>query len=287
MSEIILGNDISSHQGDVNWDVYKNNSNFVIMKASEGTGFTDPKFARNLAESRRVGLSRGFYHFARPDLGNTVEAEADWFLKVIGPVNEGEMLCLDFEPKWSGDVVGWCKKFLDHVASKLNGYKCLIYLNQSQTQGFDWKPVVDGNYGLWIAAYTYDPRKNNYATGAWKFAAMQQWSNKQTVPGISGVVDANVLFGDINTFKKYAYVKSVIQPPAEQPNPVPEGMMLIKKEDYKTITEQNLELQNTITKLKSDHEAALALKDTELLNKLSAQLKEFIDEIIEKIKNIK
>lgn len=211
-----LGHDISKWQGDVNFDQFKDVSKFVILKASEGNGFTDPKFYRNQSEARRVGMGLGYYHFARPDLGNTPEAEAAWFLKVIGEIKKGEVLVLDYEPAWNGDAVGWCKKWLDYVTLRTN-VKCLIYLNQSQVKNINWKPVSDAGYGLWIAAYTYSPDKNDFAQGSWEFAAMQQWSNKDHPAGISGDVDANVFFGDLTTFKKYGYQGGTTPPTPEKP----------------------------------------------------------------------
>lgn len=199
----IVGNDIASFQGDVNYDTYKNNSNFIIFKATEGTGYTDTKLSRNQSEARRVGLPLGYYHFARPDL-NTAESEANYFLSKIGQLRDGEVLVLDYEPNWNGDAVGWCKTWLDTVFSKTQ-CKPLIYMDQSRVQKYNWKPLVDAGYGLWIAAYTYDPTNNNFQHGAWPFAAMQQWTNKQQVPGINGNVDGDVFFGDVATFKKYGY----------------------------------------------------------------------------------
>lgn len=212
---VSLGNDIAKYQGDVNFDIYKNNSNFVIIKATEGNGYKDTKFSRNQSEARRVSLPLGYYHFARPDLGNSPEAEAEYFLKTCGQLHNGEVLVLDYEPNNQVQAwVDWCKKWLDYVTSK-TGCKPLIYLNQAQVQKFNWKSVVDGGYGLWIAAYTYDPTNNTFNKGQWNFAAMQQWTNKQNVPGISGVADGNVFFGDIATFKKYGYKAPVPTDPCE------------------------------------------------------------------------
>lgn len=205
---IILGNDLAKYQGDVNFDVYKNNSNFVIIKATEGNGYIDPKFKRNQSEARRVGLPLGYYHFARPDLGNSPEVEADFYLKTLGEVRDGEILTLDYEcPNQVQAHVEWCKKFMERVALKLNGLKCLIYLNQAQLKTFDWSSIVNDGYGLWVACYTYDPNKNNFFKGQWKTVAMQQWTNKQTVPGIPTPADGNVFFGDLTTLKKYGYKK--------------------------------------------------------------------------------
>lgn len=225
-----LGNDVASFQKDINYDIFKNNSQFVIAKASEGTGFKDPKADRNKSEARRVGILLGFYHFARPDLGNSPEAEADWFLTAIGDFRAGELLALDYEANWSGDVVGWCKRFLDRLSSKLGGYKPLIYLNQSH-MALNWQPVVDAGYGLWIAAYTGSPTNNSFNKGKWPFAAMQQWTSSQKVPGVldgTGNVDGNVFFGDLTTLKKYTYQAPVTPPTPPTTDPTDEKRALDK-----------------------------------------------------------
>lgn len=210
----ISGNDIASFQKDINYDVYKNNSNFVILKVSEGVGFLDPKAKRNQSEARRVGLPLGFYHFARPDIGNAPEKEAQWFLDQIGELMDGEVLALDYELNKTADQkpehVDWCKKWLDYIFSK-TACRPLIYMSESVVLKFDWKPLVDASYGLWIAKYLNNPTPDaSYNTGKWSFAAMYQWTSKQHVPGVldgTGNVDGDVFFGDVATFKKYGYKK--------------------------------------------------------------------------------
>lgn len=215
MGTITLGNDVASYQGDINYDVFKNNTQFVIAKATEGRGFTDPKFKRNQSEARRVGLLFGYYHFARPDLGNSPEAEAQYFLDVIGEIKEGELLALDYEcPNQKQEHVDWCRKWLDYVYSKTK-VRAFIYLNQSQIKNFNWQNVINGSYALWVAAYTGSPLVNTFITDEFKAAAMQQWTSGQNVPGISGRVDGNVFFGDLATLKKYGK-------PAAQPEPQPQ-----------------------------------------------------------------
>lgn len=212
----VLGVDVSQFQSNVNYDVLKSSSQFVIIKASEGTSFIDPKFTRNRTESRRVGVARGYYHFARPDLGNSPIAEANFFLGVCSGLQEGELLVLDYEPQnQKQSDVNWCKSWLDHVYQQT---KChpLIYLNQSQVKAFDWSAVINADYALWIAAYTFSSTKNNFQTGQWPAAVMQQYSDKLQVNGISGAVDGDVFFGDLDTFKKYGMPSVIINPPMNQ-----------------------------------------------------------------------
>lgn len=219
---MILGNDVSKWQGTINFDIYKNNTNFVLFKATEGYSYLDPQFKRNQSEARRVKLLCGYYHFARPDLaGNTPEKEAAWFLAQVGQLQEGEMLVLDYEPEIQVQAhVDWCKRWLD-IVYQLTGVKALIYLNQTQVRKFNWQSVIDAGHGLWIAAYTYDPNNNNYEDGQWPFAAMQQWTNKQQVPGIPAVADGNVFFGNESQFKSYGY--KTPSSPSQSPSPSASG----------------------------------------------------------------
>ncbi len=210
---MIVGNDVSAiGQGQIDFDTYKKNSNFVLVKASEGTGFRDPQLTRSQSEARRVGLPLGYYHFARPEKGNDPVAEADYFLAQVGNILPGEVLALDFEVAFA-DAVNWCKSFLDHVAQK-TGIKPLIYMDNSRRTGYKWQSIVDAGYGLWLADYSGDPNKSQFPPDPWSFVAIQQWTNSQQVPGISRITDGDAFFGDVNAFKKYGK-------PAPTPPPTP------------------------------------------------------------------
>ena len=191
--------DISNWQGNVDFLKVKTVMDGVIMKAVEGVGFIDPKFKDNQTKTRAAGLLVGYYAFVRPDLGNTPEAEADYFLSICKPT-VGEVLCLDFEVSFA-DKVNWCKKWLDRVYAK-TGCRPLIYLNKSTISGSNWSSVISSNYGLWMADYSYNP-DSEVPENPWPIVAMRQYSNNEVVPGISGGVDANVFYGDKTMFKKY------------------------------------------------------------------------------------
>lgn len=205
---MIKGIDISSWRGDPNFDLLKSSISFLIVKSSEGVGYKDPKLQRNQSEARRVALGFGYYHFCRPDLGNTPEAEANWFLSCVGDIKGGEMLVLDFEVNYS-DKVNWCKKFLDYVSSKTNGTKPLIYLNKYLITSNDWSLIANAGYGIWIAFYDNDPNNLNFVLPYWKVLAMKQYTSSGQLGGITGNIDINTFFGDINAFKKYGFIAPV------------------------------------------------------------------------------
>lgn len=218
MSDFIVGNDVSEFQGSINWGTYKNNTNFVVAKLTEGNGYIDNWAGNNRQQARNAGLPLGFYHFARPDLGNAPEVEAEFFCGVLDgdPLREGEFLALDFEVSY-GDPVGWSKKWLDAVSNHYDGIKPLVYLNQYLATNYDWTPVVDAGYGLWLASYNPDGQGN---TGKWPFMAMQQTSSSQQVPGIVGNVDRDVFFGTTDQLRAYGFKNP--KPPVSTPAPAPQ-----------------------------------------------------------------
>ena len=209
---MLVGDDVSGiGQGKIDWPTYKNNANFAIIQSTYGNGYYDPYFAYNRDQCRATGLPHGFYHYSYPEY-NAAKDEAAWFCKALYDIQAGESLYLDFEEKYSGDVVAWCKEFLDYVSQNFNGIKPMMYLNQSQ-MSLDWTPVVTAGYGLWLASYQADGVGN---TGKWPFMAMQQTSSSQQVPGIVGNVDRDIFFGDVKAFQAYGYTA-----PAPNPAPIP------------------------------------------------------------------
>jgi GH25 family lysozyme M1 (1,4-beta-N-acetylmuramidase)/archaellum component FlaC len=237
------GIDISKWQGTVDYNKVKKSTGFVIMKATEGYGYTDPKFKANQRGFHNINMPIGYYHFARPDLGNSPEKEADWFIKTIGTLKTGEVLALDYEVSYS-DCVNWCKGFLDRVKSK-TGVKPLLYINLATNNKYNWSKVVKGDYGLWLAYW--DGSLTKRPKTDWSFIAMKQYGADTKINGISGNVDGNVFFGDIKTFKKYGY-----QGGQEQPNP-PSDKEVIKElqEQLSNLSQEKDLLEDKIVILNS------------------------------------
>lgn len=212
----MIGIDVSSWQGTIDWEAVKKNVSFAIIRSSYGTGYRDKMFTRNRDEARRVGIGHGFYHYAYPN-NNTPEAEANWFADVIGTPRENEILALDFEESYP-DPVGWSKRFLDTLSKRLGGYKPMIYINLNLNNTQNWSLVVNSNYGLWLARWDYNSNAGAPATD-WAFTAMRQYANNGRVGGISGNVDMNVFYGDISIFNKYGY--------HSKPQPVEDKMLYL------------------------------------------------------------
>lgn len=222
---MIKGIDVSRWQGVIDWDKVKSgDTKFAIIKSSGGDSglYPDGQFTRNKAEARRVGLSHGFYHFAG-GVHDPVE-EADHFVNTVGDLQAGENLVLDWEVPHANPVE-WCRKFAQRVIDRV-GIPPLIYMNLSTVRAHDWKPLVDLNCGLWVAAWGNNDQvpaeSEQPGSGQWPFWAIWQYSSNGIVDGISGRVDLDLFNGDVEAFEKYGVKGEKPVTPAPTPPPAPQ-----------------------------------------------------------------
>lgn len=60
----VMGLDVSAHQQEIDWaGVASDGYVFAYIKATEGKGHTDSRFAANWAGARKAGLAVGAYHY--------------------------------------------------------------------------------------------------------------------------------------------------------------------------------------------------------------------------------
>ena len=85
---LCYGIDVSHHQGKIDWDRVALSSaangypiRFVIMKATEGSTFTDPEFLDNIRAARAAGFVCGVYHFYNP--GTSPEKQAEHYINTV------------------------------------------------------------------------------------------------------------------------------------------------------------------------------------------------------------
>ena len=213
------GIDISNHQGkmDLGAVLKQTKTDFVICKATEGTGFIDKYCDKFMVTAQNAGKQIGFYHFARPEY-NSARAEADFFLKQTrGYFNKG-IPVLDWESSGKSNVK-WAKEWLDRIYS-VTGVKPVIYMSESVVNAYNWKAVADAGYGLWVARYRDYNVDRNYDMSTcgkkpvvkwWKFYMMWQWTSVGRLSGYSGNLDCNIFYGDRPAWDAYVKCAEVTQ----------------------------------------------------------------------------
>ncbi|GAA1957499.1 lysozyme [Kitasatospora viridis] len=186
------GLDVSSYQGNVDWaTVAANGGSFAYVKATEGTGYTNPYFAQQYNGSYDYGLIRGAYHFALPNASSGA-TQATYFVNHGGGWSaDGKTLppALDIEYNPYGAtcyglsqsaMVSWIASFSNTVDS-LTGRYPTIYTTT------DWWSTCTGNYGgfgatnpLWIARYNTSP---GTLPNGWSYQTFWQYADSGTFPG--------------------------------------------------------------------------------------------------------
>lgn len=231
------GIDVSGHQNGI--DLTKVAGDFVIIKATEGVGWTDPAFKTSLDSARKSGKLVGFYHFARPlsDAGNTAQAEAQSFIDVVKPyIQAGDVLVLDWEAENRSNTA-WAREWLTLVFKEF-GIKPWVYANQNDASAYDWSLVIGDGYPLWLAQYPvstpqgYGPQAQmGTIYNGWKVVAWQ-YSSTGSLSGWNGDLDLNIFFGGVADWKKLGYAKDSTPPVVVPPetNPDTSGLAKLVKE---------------------------------------------------------
>ncbi len=206
------GIDVSHWQGDINWvQVGGAGYAFAFVKGTEGVGWTDSLFVENMTESPDSGVVRGVYHFARPDLGNTGQEEAEYFLSVAGDYLKSGFLrpVLDLEVRGNlGQTAlsAWVLEWMQTVENQ-SGVAPLIYTNLYYVNNYLTNAVTD--YDLWIAYWTIgcDPTVTFTIppTGKWSDWAFWQYcvAPAGTVPGITTPIDLDIFNGIEDSLTEY------------------------------------------------------------------------------------
>jgi lysozyme len=204
MSQIIVA-DISRWQGTPNFDQLKTAMQGIVIKAGGGDGglYKDGQFDRNKAEARRVGLPAWFYFYK----GNQgARAEAEYFVRIVGDLADGEALVIDDENEGKVNV-GYCNEMADRI-KELTGRTVVVYSNLSRFQGVDLGGLRSRNIGGWVAKYGANGGTIESA-GAQPgldglTMIMWQYTSTARVPGVTvNTVDMNVFYGDQAAFKAY------------------------------------------------------------------------------------
>ena len=196
-----LGIDVSSHQGEIDWQkVASSGVEFVMIRlgyrgyGSEGTLNIDPYFQQNLEGAKAVGLKVGVYFFSQAISTQEAEEEALFVLENLRGWNLEYPVVYDWETVssssartngLSGTVLTDCAiTFCETVAAA--GYTPMIYYN-SPVGYTKYELSRLTAYDVWYAQYASMPTMY-YDYRIW------QYSDSGTIPGISTKVDMNIAF---------------------------------------------------------------------------------------------
>lgn len=175
----MFGSDYSAYQ-DAAFPDYADDS-AVVIKATQGTGYTSATYHDQVAAARRSGLLIGHYHYAG---GTNAAAEAAYFMQALaGFWQPGDILVLDWEDGQnsvggSGPAAAqWIDTFGQTVFDDM-GVDVVLYCNLSAARGLAGR-ALEAKYPLWLAQY-WEPASRDRAHadpgGSWNVFGWQ-WTS--------------------------------------------------------------------------------------------------------------
>lgn len=152
---MLIGQDLSHHNPKSHM---LQNSEFIWLKATEGKTYVDPEldsWLEHIARERQDNLPiMGFYHYARPENGNSAEAEAEHFFNTVRPHVGKCLLALDLEGEAFNvelsKLRSWTNRWLSHIHDK-TGVTPFIYCGETQAKMLNG--YIPENTPYWIARW--------------------------------------------------------------------------------------------------------------------------------------
>lgn len=195
IEETVKGIDVSSWQGDIDWEKVKASGIDYVMIRCGFRNLTndeihvDKKFRYNISEANRLGIPVGVYFYSTAINEREALEEATFVLNLIKDYEVIYPVVYDFEMFNENRTEGISDrtinnnavKFLDYI--RAHGYNGMLYTNLSAINKH-WDLKKFEGYGIWYAQYI------DQATYEGKYE-MWQYADNGVVDGIVGDVDLN------------------------------------------------------------------------------------------------
>ena len=179
------GIDISSHQGNIDWQQVATDKfiRFAYIKASEGATYQSPHYAYNVANARKHGILVGSYHYLRSS--SSIREQFLNFTRMAKVGDQDLIPMIDIEKRgsWSRrELIDSLTEFANliqaHYGVQPMIYSTMTFYNHNLAPYFNKYPLYIGRYSdhkpeiMWDGKYTI-----------WQF------SERGVVPGIDAYVD--------------------------------------------------------------------------------------------------
>ena len=199
------GIDVSSFQGEINWDaVADDDIDFAMVRVGfRGTGTgslnTDKYYEQNIRGAMRAGLETGVYFFAQAVTVEEAIEEADYVISLLDGLDINGPVAYDWEmhdstyrvygtsPEMAtACAVAFCERIKDA------GYTPMVYAGTYVTyMKYDQGALAD--YLSWYPEYKSEKSEKLCPTLVYHMDYWQ-FSSSRAVAGINGRVDMNIQF---------------------------------------------------------------------------------------------
>ena len=194
-NKTMVGIDVSSWQGDINWEKAKNaGCEFAMIRIGFGHKdkelIFDSKFKANLENAKKAGIKVGLYFYSYAKTNDEAKEQAKWIIDALNGEKLDLPIAFDWEI-WSGfnnyklnfnDLNEIAESFIKEINK--HNYEGIIY-----GSAFYINRVWNQSSRTWLAYYTSN---NDFE----KPYFMWQLSSQGKIDGINGYVDLDVIYLD-------------------------------------------------------------------------------------------
>lgn len=182
----------------------------VIVKATQRTGYVNPKCNHQWDLAGELGKKRGLYHYAG---GGNPAAEAQYFIQNIRNYVGQAMLVIDWESyqnaAWGN--TNWVRQYADEL-HRLTGVWPVIYVQESAL----WQVAnCAKDCAVWVAKYAsmqwYSWVVPNMSVSSGAFGSIAGWQYT------GGDMDRSIWYLDAAAWDKFAKANTTNPEPAKQP----------------------------------------------------------------------
>lgn len=234
-----IGIDVSSHNGNINWNSVKDNIDFAILRIGwigNNENQIDEKFERNYNECKRLNIPIGVYVYNYVKTEARIKECADWVVGLLKNKSLELPIYLDMEDNsltslGKTNLTNLCIVF--NTETEKAGYWAGVYANLNWYNNYLNKDEIKRRYTTWIAHYGVNQNRYN---GEYDIL---QYSDKGKISGVEGYVDLNTMYRDL--------IKDISESTTEKPEqnklPIEEVAMKVINGEYGNGEERKQKLE--------------------------------------------
>ena len=194
----------------------------VIVKATQGTTYTNADFSLWMKWLDSNGKLMGMYHYCD---GGSAEREAEHFYNVVREYIGKAIQVADYEGDALAQGTAWLTRFLERFR-ELSGVRCMIYCSLSVVQEQDFSGLT--TYPLWIAQYADMNVVYGFLEHPWQKGSvapftsywMHQYTGNGRLNGFKDALDLDKFYGTAEDWQMLC-TRNATPAPTPQPEPVP------------------------------------------------------------------
>lgn len=234
-----IGIDVSSHNGNINWNSVKDNIDFAILRIGwigNNENQIDEKFERNYNECKRLNIPIGVYVYNYVKTEARIKECADWVVGLLKNKSLELPIYLDMEDNsltslGKTNLTNLCIAFNTEIEKA--GYWAGVYANLNWYNNYLNKDEIKRRYTTWIAHYGVNQNRYN---GEYDIL---QYSDKGKISGVEGDVDLNTMYRDL--IKDIS--ESTTETPEQNKLPIEEVAMKVINGEYGNGEERKQKLE--------------------------------------------